>query len=105
MKIAFDIGGTISRYPTTFIRMMKALQDGGVEVFILTDMNNADAMKLCEQNDIDFIDESRILSADWNTYGDLCKSRLMQQHSIDILIDDRPDYCATGPFIGLVLSP
>jgi hypothetical protein len=29
----------------------------------------------------------------------------MAEHRIDILIDDRPDYCAEGDFIGLVLSP
>jgi len=105
MKVAFDVGGLISRYPIQMKAMMKALIAGGVEVYILTDMNQQDARAACETNGIDFISQDRILSADWSCHGDLCKTRMCEAHGIDILLDDRPDYTAHGDFIGLNLSP
>jgi hypothetical protein len=123
VKVAFDIGGLISRYPNMMKELMSSLIRGGSEVFILTDMNPRDALAACRENglmgfighkgipksmDVEHdwsIRESWILSADWSRHGDLCKSELMELYEIDILIDDRPDYAASGDFIGLVLSP
>jgi len=105
MKIAFDIGGLISRYPEQMTTMMRALIAGGVEVYIITDMNQQDALTACRENNLDFIPPERILSGDWSKCGDRCKTVLCEEHEIDIMVDDRPDYCAEGNFIGLVLSP
>ena len=106
MKIAFDIGGVISRYPKQMLEMMTALIKGGTEVHIITDMNQQDALTTCKENKIlDIINRKNIHSADWSANGDKCKTEICENIGIDILIDDRPDYCAQGNFIGLVLSP
>jgi hypothetical protein len=106
VKIAFDIGGVISRYPERMMQMMSALLRGGVEVYIITDMNQRDALATCEQNSLlAIIGPERVFSADWSAHGDRCKTEVCKKLGIDVLIDDRPDYCAEGDFIGLVLSP
>lgn len=123
LRVAFDIGGVISRYPEKMKDFMEALHRGGAEVMIVTDMNQADALACCRENglmefvghkgipktdDVEHdwsIRQSWVVSADWSRDGDLCKSNVVEECEIDILIDDRPDYVATGDFIGLVLSP
>ena len=37
MKIAFDIGGVLSKYPDTFRPIITALEAGGIECHIITD--------------------------------------------------------------------
>jgi hypothetical protein len=104
MKIAFDIGGVISRYPQQMIQFMRALTIGGIEVHIVTDIPYHAALWLCQVNRIE-VPFNQIHSCDWAKDGDLCKTKKCEELGIDILIDDRPDYCAVGKFIGLVLSP
>src|SRR4051812_9478510 len=105
MKVAFDIGGVISRYPRQMKALMRALIAGGIDVRILTDMNPTDAERARVENGLDFIGPDKVHSCDWSRYGDRCKTIVMEEQGISILIDDRPDYCAEGDFIGLVLSP
>jgi hypothetical protein len=105
MRVAFDIGGLISRYPDEMKTLMHALTAGGVEVHIMTDMNSKDAWNAVLENGLDFIPANRVHSCDWSQYGDLCKTKMMEKIGIHVLVDDRPDYCASGDFIGLVLSP
>ena len=105
MRVAFDIGGLISRYPEQMKTLMQALIRGGIEVHIMTDMNPKDAMNAVLENGITFVDPRHVHSCDWSQHGDLCKTEMMAKMGIDVLIDDRPDYCASGDFIGLVLSP
>jgi hypothetical protein len=38
MKLAFDIGGVLGKYPGVFLPMISALQSGGAEVFVITDI-------------------------------------------------------------------
>lgn len=105
MRIAFDIGGVISKYPDQMMEMMKALIAGGQDVYILTDMSKETAVPMCRMNGIDFIDDDHILCADWGAYHDRAKTVVCESMGIDVLIDDRPDYAAEGNFIGMVLSP
>jgi hypothetical protein len=105
MKIAFDIGGVISRYPAPMKLLMQALMDGGVDVHVLTDMCPDDAHTCLHDNGFEFIPNDNVHSADWTQHGDRCKTEVIHREGFDILIDDRPDYCAEGDFIGLVLSP
>ncbi len=107
MKVAFDIGGVLSRYPDTFMGLMENLREGwDVEIYIVTDMNSDDAWAAVVENKFDLlVKRERVLSADWSKHGDLCKTKVCEEHGIDILIDDRPDYVAQGNFIGLILSP
>jgi len=104
MKIGFDIGGVISRYPEKMIQLMGILQMGGAEVYVITDIPFDIAVELCAKNHI-AIAQDRIISCDWGKHMDLCKTKACEELGIDFLIDDRPDYCAVGDFIGLVVSP
>ena len=105
MKIAFDIGGVLSRYPMAFYDLMGILSRGGADVHIISDMPKAAALDALRLNGFHSIPPDKVHSADFAKYGDLCKTRLCESLGIDVLIDDRPDYCAAGSFIGMVLSP
>lgn len=105
MKIAFDIGGVITRYPAEMKTLMRALQAGGIDVHIMSDIPMDTLRTLIELNDLAFIPVSNVHSADWAADQDMCKSKMCESLGIDMLIDDRPDYCAVGNFIGLVVSP
>ena len=104
-RIGFDIGGTISKYPEQMLALMRALmRSNEFEVFIITDMKREDALSSLGKNNI-HIGSSHLLCADWDQHGDLCKSVLMQEHHIDIMIDDRPDYITEGVPVALLLMP
>ena len=106
MKVAFDIGGVISRYPECMRWLIAALIRGGAQVYVLTDMKKEDALAALRENQlIHLFAEDHVLSADWSDHGDLCKSVVCEREGIRVLIDDRPDYLAHGDFIGLALSP
>ena len=38
MKLAFDIGGVLGKYPSVFLPMVSALGHGGAEVFVITEI-------------------------------------------------------------------
>jgi hypothetical protein len=106
MKIGIDIGGVISRYPSQMMMLIDTFNATGHQVYILTDMAYDDAVGALRENGFgDFIGASRIISCDWPKHGDLCKTIKAEELGLDILIDDRPDYLASGYFIGLCLSP
>lgn len=107
MRIAFDIGGVISRYPKQMKEMIKSFIQSGHDVYIITDMNPTDALSACENNDILLtgIKQENIISANWSEHGDLCKSVVMKNLSIDVMFDDRPDYIYEGVPIGFFLMP
>jgi hypothetical protein len=104
MKIGFDIGGTISRYPEKMKELMTILKKGGAQVCVITDIPYDQACQLCLDNEIPVL-ASQIHSCNWSEHQDLCKTLKCEELKVDFLIDDRPDYCAVGDFIGLVLAP
>lgn len=73
-------------------------------VYIITDMPRDKAVKALSANNIPF-DEESLLCADWEAYGDRCKTVLMEEYEIDIMIDDRLDYIFEGVPIGLLVVP
>jgi hypothetical protein len=104
-KIGFDIGGTISKFPDQMLALMRALTTSAeFEVFIVTDMKREDAISSLEKNSI-VVDRDHLICADWSKNMDLCKSIVMKERGIDIMIDDRPDYITEGVPIGLALMP
>ena len=91
MKIAFDIGGVISKYPEIFRYFMISI---GVnwDVYIITDMHDkAEIMRLLKDNRID-VPESRVYSADYAAHGEMCKAVLLKELGIDMFIDDFVGY-------------
>lgn len=105
-KIAFDVGGVLSKYPAIFRPLVAALQaSADVEVWILTDMSNPQKVReTLALNGFDFPLE-RIVCADYETYGEACKSVLLEQLEIDVFVDDMPFYLAQGAPVRLQLLP
>lgn len=110
IRIGFDIGGVISKYPDEMREMMwmldgnDSVEGSPFEIYIITDMPRAQAIAMLKENKVCF-NEGRLLCADWAKHGDRCKSILMAEHKIDIMIDDRLDYIMEGCRIGLFVVP
>ena len=105
MKLAFDIGGVLGKYPGIFTSMISALQKGGAEVFVLSDIPD---MKVTQEQlnryGYNFSPEM-VLSADFEKYGERCKSVLIKEYGIDVLVDDHPGYCADSGCVSLFVWP
>lgn len=105
MKIAFDVGGVLSKFPSMFRELFYALDQSIVEVHVISDMHPkqkiADMLKM---NDF-YLPMQRIHSADYAKHGELCKAVLCDELGIDMLIDDFPGYVATGKHIRLLIMP
>lgn len=94
LRVSFDIGGVLSKNPALFREMMRILEAGGAEVYVLTDMpDHAKAVKLLAANGFSVASE-RVLCADWDMHGDMCKAVLIEQYGIQLHIDDFPGYSA-----------
>lgn len=102
MKIAFDIGGVLSKYPNEFKSLISTLCRECVEdyhdVYIITDQHPKEAVvkSLTENgyinNYLDSINVDNIYCADYSKYGEMCKAVLLKDLKIDIFIDDFPGY-------------
>jgi hypothetical protein len=105
MKIAFDIGGVIGKYPETFIPMIQALERGGMDVYVLTDIPDLDKAiaKLSKLGCT--ISSERVLCADFEKYGERCKANIIKENGIDLLVDDHPGYCADSGCLSLFVWP
>jgi predicted glycosyltransferase len=52
MKVAFDIGGVLSKYPDVFRPLIVQLQHTGIEVFVITDMHDVEKIaEMLAEND------------------------------------------------------
>lgn len=106
LRIAFDVGGVLTKYPDVFKALLKWLHDyTGVEVFIVSDMHPVQKIiDMLELNGLSFF-KHKVHSADFKTHGELCKTVLCEQLGIDILIDDFTGYVAAGKFVRLLVMP
>jgi hypothetical protein len=105
LRISFDIGGVLSKYPAIFRPMVAALQKGGAEVYVLTDMHpHEKSVKMVQENGYD-IPAERILNADYKEHGEDCKAVVIEEHSIDVHVDDFPGYCAHTKALSLFTWP
>jgi len=121
LKIAFDIGGVISKYPDVFrhLAMKLAISDtligptadthnsvgSSVEIYVISDMHDVDLMHSMLARNGFYLAKSQIFSADYETYGEYCKTKLCEELGIDILIDDFVGYLAEGSFVRLLVMP
>jgi hypothetical protein len=98
MRIAFDIGGVLSKYPEIFRPFALAMKGSpDVELFVITDMHiRADVLETLKMNDFGFIPEENVHCADYETHGEGCKAVLLKELAIDIFFDD---------FIGYTVEP
>jgi hypothetical protein len=97
LKIAFDIGGVLSKYPEIFRPLALKLWSTGVEIFVITDMHiRADVLETLRLNQLDWIPEANVFCADYQRYGEGCKAVILKELGIDIFFDD---------FIGYTVEP
>jgi len=106
VKVAFDIGGVLSKYPDTFRSLIAALESGGIECHIVTDMpDRQKTLALLAANGFGMIPHSRVHHADYARHGELCKSVILREIGADVLIDDHPGYLTEGCPVRLHLLP
>jgi hypothetical protein len=93
MRIALDIGGTLTKYPKILKRFVAAAQATN-DFYVITDMlDRAMVLDLIERNELHwFIPPDRVLLADYAAHGEACKVVLLREHAIDVLIDDHMGY-------------
>lgn len=104
-RISFDIGGVLSKYPEVFKPMVAALQAGGAEVYVLTDMHDhAQSVRFVRGNGYD-IPEDRILNSDYTAHGEDCKAVVIRERCIDVHVDDFAGYCAHNECVSLFVWP
>lgn len=97
LRVAFDIGGVISKYPDIMLRMVTALLAGGAEVHVVTDMHDhADVVRQLAANGFGDIPAERIHCADYNAHGEGCKAELLAAIGIEVFLDDFIGYVAAG---------
>lgn len=107
LRISFDIGGVLSKYPHEFRTLVNALTASpDIEVFIITDMHDHDQSVLfVHSNGFECIPDKNILNSNYSESGERCKEDTILEHEIDIHIDDFPGYCAHTSCISLFVWP
>lgn len=97
MKVAFDIGGVLSKYPDEFRELLRMLTPS-FEVFVVTDMKpKSMVMETLKLNGFGiFFNEEHVHLADFDTYGEGCKYVIYQALEIDMVYDDHEAYLGLG---------
>jgi hypothetical protein len=97
MRVAFDIGGVISKYPGEFRSLIMDINRGGGTVFVISDMHPRERIievlrmnRFIDEDDGRFglIREENVVSADYNEHGEACKAVLLEQLGIHMFFDD-----------------
>jgi hypothetical protein len=107
LRIAFDVGGVLSKYPETFGRMARALAAGGVEVWVVSDMPRPTLLDMLARNGLGWIPTERCIAADYAAHGEECKAIACATAKIDVLVDDFIGYVAVpgAPPVRLLVMP
>lgn len=114
MKIAFDIGGVLSKYPDILRPLLWLIQNRGcdpayrITLFVISDMHDKEKMlAMLQVNGFGFIRPENVHSADYKAHGEACKAILCEQLGIDILVDDFPGYVSVPdkPPLRLLVMP
>lgn len=108
VRVAFDIGGVLSKYPGIWRPIFHVLARApGIDVYVISDMKpHAKTMAFCHDNGF-MVPAEQIRCADYETYGELCKAVLCRELGIDVLIDDHMGYLVTAdqPLVRLLVMP
>lgn len=105
MKVAVDVGGVISKYPTEFKEILYVLKHTPIDVYIMSDMHPKEKISsMLRMNDI-YVEDDHIISADYATHGENCKAIACDEYNINILIDDFIGYVASGKHIRMLVMP
>lgn len=107
IKIGFDIGGVLSKYPEIFKPVIDALCDSpDIELHVLSDMHPTEKCQdwIINKNNLSIKPEN-IHSCDYSEHGELCKAIKCKELGIDIMIDDFVGYVAEGSPVRLLVMP
>lgn len=90
MRMAFDIGGVISKYPAVFREIVCSLLEScRGEVYVITDMHDkASVLKQLSDNGFGMIPPINVYCADYDRHGEFCKAILLRDLGIDVFVDD-----------------
>lgn len=102
MRIAFDVGGVLSKYPDTFRRLVNSTS---CEVHVISDMHPVEKILDMLRRNKFFVPPYRVHSADYAKHGENCKAVLCEELGIDMLFDDFIGYLAGGKHIRLLVMP
>jgi hypothetical protein len=111
MRIAFDIGGVITKYPNEFRVMARTFHESGHDVFVITDMHKRDeVLAMLSDNGFGFIPQEQVFSADYIGVGEFCKAVLLKTLRVDVFVDDFGGYVQWDSTLGpapirLLVSP
>jgi hypothetical protein len=94
MKIGIDVGGVSTKFPLELISICNSMILTGHDVLFITDREDIDVV-YCELSSTGFsVYKEQVIFADYKKYGDACKSVIIREMSVDIMIDDHPGYLA-----------
>ena len=93
MKIAFDIGGVLSKFPGHFSPIVRQLGER-YEIHVITDMHDREevARQLRVNGFSPPINLENVHIADYAAHGEAAKAVILRERVIDVLVDDFPGY-------------
>ncbi len=100
-RIAFDIGGVLSKYPAAFHRLALDLARQGWEVHVITDQPDRETvLTQLAANGFGFVKPERVHCADYAEHGEMCKALLIREFNIGFLVDDFAGYLVWDSSLG-----
>jgi hypothetical protein len=100
LKIGFDIGGVLSKYPDTFEQLISSLS--ACSIFCITDQHpKEEVIKTLRENKFDrWFGVNNVFCANYEQHGNMCKSILIKELGLDIFIDDFDGYLQWDSSLG-----
>lgn len=108
VKVGFDIGGLLSKYPGLLRPIVNALlASPDVEVHVLSDMHPRQKCVTDVTSNGFNVPTCNIHSCDYSAHGEECKAVKAREIGLDVLVDDFPGYVATvgTPVLRLLAMP
>jgi hypothetical protein len=103
LKVAFDVGGVLSKHKSLQKLFITLSNNPTVEVHVISDMHPKE--KIVKMLELNGLSCPNIHSADYSKFGENCKKEICENLGIDILIDDFIGYVAEGDFTRLLVMP
>jgi hypothetical protein len=108
IKIGFDVGGVLSKYPeilTPLINIIVAACSDQIEIHVLSDMHPKEKIiDWLQRNQLNIKPEN-VHSCDYAQHGELCKAIKCHELNIGIMMDDFVGYVAEGAPLRLLVMP
>lgn len=100
MRIGFDIGGVLSKYPDVFNKFIESL--GNCFLFCITDQHpKEEVIKTLLNNGFGrWFGINNVFCADYEKHGNMCKAVLIKELELDMFIDDFDGYLQWDSTLG-----